>query len=278
LISAAPKGIKDQFSVIKAITKSWCICYVCAIALLAVTATGGQSSWRLHPGQDRERLGESGPDFLHLDSAADREAFRGWFTAIAEYQALRPAQELPAEINDCAALLRYAYRNALHLHSADWLAENKLEALAYLPSVRKYAYPRTPLGAALFRVRVPSSEEDARATFAEFANAKTLWRLNTFFVSRDVRLARPGDLLFYRQLEQSSPYHSMVFVGASHFDRNGAEAILVYHTGPIGKSPGEMRRTTVSELMQHPSPRWRPVPGNTNFLGVYRWNILREAE
>ena len=44
------------------------------------------------------------------------------------------------------------------------------------------------LGAALFRVRVPAGEDDARATFAEFADAKTLWHLNTFVVSRDVRL------------------------------------------------------------------------------------------
>jgi hypothetical protein len=28
--------------------------------------------------------------------------------------------------------------------------------------------------------------------------------------------------------------------------------------------------------MQHPDPRWRPTPSNPNFLGVYRWNILRE--
>jgi uncharacterized protein YfaT (DUF1175 family) len=255
---------------------------VCITVLTVVKASGGIASSHLQSWQDaRERSGESTPDFLHLDSPSDRDAFRGWFTAIAEYQAVRPTQELPAEINDCAALLRYAYRNALHGHTAEWLAENKLEALAYLPSVRKYAYPRTPLGAALFRIRMPSGEDDARAMFAEFADAKTLWRLNAFFVSRDVRLARPGDLLFYRQLEQSSPYHSMVFVGPSHFDKSGRsepEAILVYHTGPIGKSPGEMRRTTVSELMQHPSPRWRPAPGNTNFLGVYRWNILREAE
>jgi uncharacterized protein YfaT (DUF1175 family) len=268
--------------VIKTRSKPWCISYVCLIILVAVSAGGGKASGNPQPWQDaRSRAGEDAPDFLRLDSAADRDAFRAWFTTIAEYQALRPPQELPAEINDCAALLRYAYRNALHLHTADWLAENKLEALAYLPSVRKYAYPRTPLGAALFRVRVPSSDDDAAATFAEFADAKTLWRLNTFFVSRDVRLARPGDLLFYRQLEQSSPYHSMIFVGPSHFEktgRNESEAILVYHTGPIGKSPGEMRRTTVGDLMQHPSPRWRPATGNTNFLGVYRWDILREAE
>jgi uncharacterized protein len=261
--------------------KPWCICCVCAVVLTALPAATGSAAGPLSPQRQafHDRVADGTPDFLRLDSAADREAFRGWFTAIAEYQALRPPQELPAEINDCAALLRYAYRNALHVHTADWLAENKLEALAYLPSVRKYAYPRTPLGAALFRTRLVTDDDDTRAAFAEFADAKTLWQLNTFFVSRDVRLARPGDILFYRQLEQSAPYHSMIFVGHSQFDKSAAgESILVYHTGPIGKTPGEMRRTSVQELLQHPSPRWRPAPGNANFLGVYRWNILREAD
>jgi uncharacterized protein len=253
--------------------KLWCICCTCAVVLSAMQLARSSRAGGGH-------AGDGTPDFLRLDSGADREAFRGWFTAIAEYQALRPAQDLPAEINDCAALLRYSYRGALHAHSADWLAESQLAALAYLPSVRKYVYPRTPLGAALFRVRRPDDPAaDTFAAFAEFADAKTLWQLNTYFVSRDVRLARPGDLLFYRQLEQSSPYHSMIFVGRSRLLRGeGEEDVLVYHTGPIGKSPGEMRRTTVAELLDHPSPRWRPSPGNANFLGVYRWNILREAE
>ena len=242
----------------------------CALVLAAALAASAS---------DGGRLPDAVNGFLHLDSAADREAFRRWFTAIAEYQALRPAQELPAEINDCAALLRYAYRNALHQHTAVWLAENRLEGLASLPSVKKYGYPHTPLGAALFRVAPPAAGEDDKAAFAEFADAKTLWRFNTFLVSRDVRLARPGDILFYRQLEQNSPYHSMIFIGKSQLDETGqADDIVVYHTGPIGNTAGEMRRTTLKELLRHPSPRWRPVPGNNNFLGVYRWNILREAE
>jgi hypothetical protein len=29
------------------------------------------------------------------------------------------------------------------------------------------------------------------------------------------------------------------------------------------------------DLLDHPQPEWRPVPGNPNFLGVFRWNILR---
>jgi uncharacterized protein len=260
--------------------KMWCACCVCAVVWAAALAATAPAAQQPAPAV-RARLTDGAPDYLHLDSAADREAFQGWFTAIAEYQALRPPHDVPAEIVDCAALLRYAYRSALHVHTADWLAENKLEALAYLPSVRKYAYPRTPLGAALFRVRQAADENDARRVFAEFADAKTLWQLNTFFVSRDVRLARPGDILFFRRLEQSSPgvYHSMILVGPSQFDKNAeGETILVYHTGPIGKSPGEMRRTSVAELLEHPSPRWRPAPGNPNFLGVYRWNILRAAD
>lgn len=255
--------------------KMWCVYCVCAVVWAAALATASPGTAQQVV---RAHLADGAPDYLHLDSSADREAFRGWFTAIAEYQALRPPQELPAEIVDCAALLRYAYRNALHVHTADWLAENKLEALAYLPSVKKYAYPRTPLGPAVFRIRQVTDEDDARPAFAEFADAKTLWQLNTFFVSRDVRLARPGDILFFRQLAQNSPYHSMIFVGPSQFDKGTGEAIVVYHTGPNGKSPGEMRRTTVQELLEHPSPRWRPAPGNSNFLGVYRWNILREAD
>jgi len=219
------------------------------------------------------------PIALHLDSTADRQAFRQWFTALVEYQALRPGKELPAEINDCAALLRYSYRGALHVHTADWLKENDLEALAFLPSVKKYAYPFTPLGASLFRVHPVAAGENPAVAFGQFADAKTLQQLNTFFVSRDVRVAQPGDLLFYRQLEQNSPYHSMVVVGRSQLVKNeSADEILVYHTGPIDKQPGEMRRVTLAQMLQHPSPRWRPLPGNNNFLGVYRWNILREAE
>ena len=258
-------------------TRSWCACV--AVVLVAGAVTAGQSHQSAFA-DGHEAIAKDGtPDFLRLDSAADRAAFRQWFTAIAEYQALRPVAELPAEINDCAALLRYAYRGALHAHNEPWLEENKLEALASFPSVKKYAYPHTPLGAGLFRIRPGSPGEKLKDSFAEFADARTLIQLNTFLVSRDVHLALPGDLLFYRQLEQNSPYHSIVFVGRSQLipGEGGGDPIVVYHTGPIDKSPGEMRRIQLSQLLQHPSPRWRPVAGNSNFLGVYRWNILKDT-
>lgn len=229
-----------------------------------------------------DRYGDGTPDFLRLDSAADRESFRRWFTLIAEYQALRQPAEIPSEINDCAALLRYSYRNALRGHDSAWTRETGITPPGDPGTISQYRYPYTPIGAALFRVQAgPADPADIRnGAFAEFADAKTLKLLNSYFISRDLKDARPGDLLLYRQLETDEPYHSMIYVGESAWlpapSSDWRQAIVVYHTGPIRQSPGEMRRVTLADLLEHPSPRWRPVAGNANFLGVYRWNILRE--
>lgn len=230
-----------------------------------------------------DRFSDGTPDFLRLDAPSDQDTFRRWFALIAEFEALRPPNELPREINDCAALLRYSYRNALRTHDASWFLETQIEPSSALPSLEKYRYPHTPLGAALFRIRPGKflPEDLKNGTFAEFADAKTLKDFNMHFLSRDIRAARPGDLLFYRQLEQDSPFHSMIFIGRSPWlsetDPSSSGDVVVYHTGPIGDAPGEMRRLSVEELLEHPSPRWRPVAGNSNFLGVFRWNILRGA-
>jgi uncharacterized protein YfaT (DUF1175 family) len=142
-----------------------------------------------------------------------------------------------------------------------------------LPSVAQYRYPKTPLGAALFRVRPgPFSSGDLEnGSFAQFADAHALMLWNTHFVSRELRAALPGDLLFFRQLGENSPYHSMIVTGSN-------AGWVIYHTGPIGKQKGQIRRVAVGDLLHHPDARWRPVPGNSNFLGVYRWNILREGD
>jgi hypothetical protein len=204
------------------------------------------------------------PDFLRLATPEDRSAFRSWFTLLAERQALAGVT-LPPEISDCAGLLRYAYREAMRRHDSTWAVSSNLGALPAVANIEKYSYPYTPLGAHIFRVRegrfTPADLSDG--AFAEFADAKTLIAENTHFLSRDLRLAQPGDLIFYRQFEQRSPFHSMIFV---------------YHTGPEGKWPGEIRRVTLSSLLAHPDARWRPQIANPNFLGVYRWNILREAK
>jgi uncharacterized protein YfaT (DUF1175 family) len=236
------------------------------------------------PVDSEDRFTDGTPDFLRLNSPFDQMAFRRWFTLIAEYQALREPKSVPTEINDCAALLRYAYRNALHSHDSAWIRESQILPPTALPTIEKYQYPLTPLGPSLFRVREGAFQlgDLKDGTFAEFADAKTLKKFNTYFVSRNIHAALPGDILFYRQLEQDSPFHSMVFVGRSQWvlesGPESADDVVVYHTGPIGNSRGEMRRMNLTELQRFPSPRWRPVPGNDNFLGVFRWNILRGAD
>jgi uncharacterized protein len=214
------------------------------------------------------------PDFLRLHTSQDREAFRDWFTALAESQPNPPTKE----IDDCAALLRFCYREALHAHDEPWLIAHPSDVPH--PSIRQYTYPQTPLGANLFRIQEGafSPTDLTNGTFAQFADARTLMQHNTYLVTRDVNHARPGDLIFYRQLEQDSPYdvsgyhspfHSMIVCGNNE---------VVYHTGPIHHGKGEIRHLLLSELLHHPDARWRPLPENANFLGVYRWNILREGD
>ena len=221
-----------------------------------------------------DSFGDGTPDFLRLHDAADRAAFRGWFTLLSEAQYYR--QKLPFEIDDCAALLRFSYREALRRHDSAWLSTMSLPVLPGSGEVHQYRYPHTPLGAAIFRVRDGSfaSEDLNDGSFAEFADAKTLWRDDTYSVGRNLSQARPGDLLFFRQSDDHTTYHAMIFIGASQLEL-GRDQYFVYHTGPQGKQPGEIRRLTVAELMNFPDARWRPVASNPAFLGVYRWNILR---
>ncbi len=231
-----------------------------------------------------DSFGDGTPDFLRLGEPGDRKSFREWFTFLAEYEASRSPDDLSQEINDCAALIRYAYRESLREHDGNWASGLRLAEVPGTPSIQKYSYPYTALGAALYRVREGKFDEsDLRSgSFAQFADAESLRRFNTYFVSRELSQARPGDLLFYRQLGQRMPYHAMIFIGSSHFEEKGkrgpepnGDGWLVYHTGPDGNWKGEIRRVRVSELLNHPDPRWRPYSYNRNFLGVYRWNILR---
>jgi len=224
-----------------------------------------------------DSVADGTPDFLRLHDSADRAAFRRWFTLLAESEFYR--KQPTGEIEDCAALLRYAYREALRQHDAAWAKAIALPIAPAAGDIRQYQYPFTPLGAALFRVRQPSFTADdlTNSAFGQFADAKTLWQRNSYFVGRDLALALPGDLLFYRQRGHDLPFHAMIFLGPSQIEPGG-EPMVIYHTGPDGITKGEIRRPTLAQLMNYPDPRWRPVQSNPGFLGVYRWNILRGAD
>jgi hypothetical protein len=228
----------------------------------------------------RDSSEDGTPDFLRLDSTSSRAAFQRWFTFLAEAQYFQPPESRPSEIDDCAALIRYAYRESLRAHDSTWSATARLPLIPAFDSPGKYEYPYTALGSNIFRVTPgPFREADAAdGAFAQFADAKTLLRYNTYLVSRDLSRAQPGDILFYHQLHDAGPdtYHSMIFLGKSQIHPDNLTYIL-YHTGPQQSGPGEVRRLSLDELRNFPDPVWRPGPENPRFLGVYRWNILHNA-
>jgi hypothetical protein len=196
---------------------------------------------------------------IRLSDASDRAAFRAWFVLLADAQFERPAPE----ITDCAALIRFAVREALRPHTAEWYRRVGLPFTPTFADVRSGPRPAAG-GWPLFRVAAGAGER-----YAEFADARTLVALNTRSLGRRVDAAQPGDLLYFRQVEQSQPDHLMVVVGRSHFDP-AHDDWVVYHTGPLDGGPGEVRKVRLADLRQHPSPRWRPLEGNTRFVGVFR--------
>lgn len=195
---------------------------------------------------------------------SDRAAFRAWFTLLADAQFERRTED----VIDCASLVRHAYREALRPHSPAWFQSAKLPRFMAFPDVRQS--PATANGALLlFKIGEPDR-------FAEFADAETLIRWNARRIGRDPHVAQPGDLLYFRHEDAVSPSHVMVFVGPSTFDRDRHDW-LVYHTGPDGQSPGEVRKVSLADLQRHPSPRWRPIVANREFAGVYRLAILDKS-
>jgi uncharacterized protein YfaT (DUF1175 family) len=200
---------------------------------------------------------------VRLTDASERAAFRSWFTLLADLQFDQPV----AEVTDCAALVRFAYREALRAHTPEWTRRLALPFTPTFPDVRSGPKP-TSNGWPLFRT-APGDP----GRFAEFADARTLVALNSRPLGRNIAALESGDLLYFRQPGQSQPDHLMVFVGRSLFDREHDDWV-VYHTGPSDEDAGEVRKVRLADLLLHPAPRWRPLASNPQFVGVFRLAIL----
>lgn len=249
---------------------------------LAASTLGASQSALTTPGAASPSLarsnssGDGFPDSARLASAQDRENFTRWFTFLAETLYYAPTSRTQAEVQDCAALVRYAFQNSLVAHSPAWRHEAGLPYDPGFGDIVNYHYPNGPLGAALFRTGPGSAAAGVPepGAFQEFADSATLLRYNTYRISRDVRAAQPGDLLFFHQPVQREPFHTMLFVGRSYYQPQGANWV-VYHTGDVNGHRGEIREVQVETLVEHPDLHWRPLLSNPNFLGVYRLEILR---
>jgi len=216
------------------------------------------------------------PDAVELNTFADRDSFRRWFTRIAEMQFYRLSDQWNPDQRDCSGLVRFAWREALRRHDRLWFQKMGPGYEAIAPDVTNDKEARL-LGDKLFRTAFGHYETNdlTNGTFSEFADARTLKTFNTVFVSRDRRQARPGDLLFfYQPWVKKYPYHVMIFIGELSLAADGAADWVVYHTGSSPTDEGTVKKVQLSVLDHHPDSRWRPLESNRNFVGFYRLKIL----
>lgn len=205
------------------------------------------------------------PDAAEL-RGEDRARFADWFAAIAESQYYSLSPDWAPADQDCAGLLRYAFREALAPKTAAWYAKFRFLPPRRQPPVANLAYPLPVLSRSVFRVSPGTYRAgDVKAgrlvgrTSAQFLANHAMRR-----VSRDLSQARRGDLLFFLRPELGA-YHSMVYLGGG---------LVVYHTGASPAEGGEVRLLSLATLRQHPLRAFHPDPGNPSFLGVYRWKVL----
>ena len=118
------------------------------------------------------------------------------------------------------------------------------------------------LGENIFRTR--AGEASDPGCFGSFADAETLARFNTKFISRSLSDARKGDILFFRiEAKGRVQFHSMIVA-----DSCGEGAMLIYHTG----KDDVIKRVDAGYLRG--SGAFDPDPRNERFLGIFRFSIL----
>ena len=214
--------------------------------------------------------GDGYPDSLELDSE-DSERFRNWFVWIALSAFKNDPPLWPKEERDCSGFVRYCAREALKKHTGSWFSLSGYNGPVW-EDVEKYNYPNLPLvGTKMFRIEKGAYRgvED----FSNFAVARILVECSMEFVTKSVSEALPGDIaVFFHPEDVEMPYHLMIFVG--NLNLADHEGWFVYHTGPIGENPGELRFVRYSELVNY-DPSWAPLEINPYFLGFYRFRFLK---
>jgi len=222
-----------------------------------------------------DRNGDGFPDVAELVTEQDKTRFREWFASIAEAQYYQTSDLWKLDQQDCAGLIRFAYREALKRHDREWLGHFKFLTEPGIEEIGRYNYPAVPLlGTNLFRTKPGTfrPEDLSDSTFSSFCEAKYLPVYNGVPLGYDERKVQKGDLLFFFHYDDPEmPYHGIIFTGESP---DGEEDWLVYHTGPVAGTKGVVKKVRLRDLKQHPEEKWRPLKSNRYFLGYYRWKIV----
>ncbi len=202
-------------------------------------------------------------DFAYL-SAVDEKALRDSVTRLALLQAKKTSPLWEDKQRDCAGLVRFAYSRALQNPTPAEKRKMGIPDALHLPPVSAFAKRVFPDHSRIWQVGF----EATAPRYGAFADAETLIGFNFHKKTRDVTLARDGDLLVYQKgFEESVPYHLMIYV------QNRPENLAVYHNGASGQE-AQVRVVRLQDLMTSPDPVWIPGADNPYFLGVYEWNRI----
>ena len=195
----------------------------------------------------------------------DEKALRRSVTRLALYQARKISPQWEEAQQDCAGLVRFAYREAIRIRSPEDGRKIGIPDALYLPTVSDFTRKALPDLSHLWQMGL---DREGRPRFGAFADALTLIGFNFRKKTRDLTDARDGDLLvFQKALESDEPYHLMIFVQ----DHTGS--LAVYHNG-AEREEAQVRVVRITDLLQSPDPVWIPTANNPHFLGVYEWNRL----
>jgi uncharacterized protein YfaT (DUF1175 family) len=178
-------------------------------------------------------------------------AFQSWMLRIISAQFERgPSPRW--NHRDCAGLVRFAVNEALAVHDARWLRANGIATNRRLP-------PELELDDKQAALR--NRWVQTGGTVGAFVTALALVQNNSRFITRDISLALPGDLLFF---DQGDEQHLMVTMGAR----------IAYHTGTVTPADNGLRAVDITQLMNWKDTRWQPAVNNPNFAGVFRLSFL----
>jgi uncharacterized protein len=195
----------------------------------------------------------------------DEKALRDSVTRLALLQARRISPRWEGKQQDCAGLVRFAYREAMEPRSLKQKDKNGIPSKLYLPALSdgsRRLFPEFPF---IWQVGMTA---DGSPRLGAFADAETLIGFNFRMKTRDVNAASSGDLLvFQKDLENDEPYHLMIYV------EDRPENLVVYHNGATGPE-AQVRVVRLGDLFRSPDPIWMPTVQNPHFLGVFEWNRI----
>jgi hypothetical protein len=210
------------------------------------------------------------PDVVEL-SGTDEENFRNWFINIANSLYYNDTPFWKKSQRDCAGFVRFCFKEALKKHNKYWMKDMNYKGKVF-EDVKKYNYPDVPyLGVDIFRIK--GGIDLAKKNFSFYASGRFLKEYNLKFVTKYLNRAKPGDILVYfHPQDYDFPFHMMIYLG--NMEISNDYGWVIYHTGPINSLGGELRKVKISDLMKA-DPSWLPLPSNKNFLGFFKFKILK---